>query len=96
MRGRAHDTSLPKEALSSVQNSGRAKYCGLLLWADWFCGPQRVFLDQWTLKDGRDLDDWRDMAAMFRGTGSRVRETFIQILALLLPSMTHYDLEQVT
>lgn len=96
MRGRAHDTSLPKEALSSVQNSGRAKYCGLLLWADWFCCFQRVFLDQWTLKDGRDLDGWRDMAAMFRGTGSRVRETFVQILALLLPSMTHYDLEQVT
>lgn len=58
-----------------------------MLWADWLCCLQRVFLDQRrTLKDGRDLDHWRDVGTVFRGTGSRVRETFIQILALLLPS----------
>lgn len=70
VRGRAHDSSLPKEGLSSVWNSKEGK----VLWADWFFCPQTVFLDQRrTLKDGRDLDGWRDMDTVFRGIGSRVR-----------------------
>lgn len=64
MGGRAQGTNLPKEGLSGAWGARESAVLGLTGFV-----PSTVFLDQRTLKAGRDVDGWRDMA---QGLGEQV------------------------
>ena len=69
MRGRAQGTNLPKEGLSSAWDAKESAVLGLTGFVLHSFVLYTVFLDRRTLKAGRDVDGWRDMA---QGLGEQV------------------------